>query len=101
MNERLEKECAAWAHTLKGSYGMHVTTQTGTRHIGELCVGGDWACAHGDLEALHYVAQNLADCAPKSLHDELIALAKACYRDPDRAVKAWCQVKKKIQRPAS
>lgn len=28
--------------------------------IGELCVGGDWACAHGDFSALREVTQQLA-----------------------------------------
>lgn len=80
---------------------MQVAKETRTRRIGELCVGGDWACAHGDLEALRYVARRLADCGPTSLHDELIAVADACYRDPDRATRAWCRVKERLQRVGS
>ena len=64
--------------------------------VGHLCVGADWACAHGDLAALRYVAQRLADEASEPLHGELLALADACYADPDHAVEAWTRVKDQL-----
>lgn len=63
------------------------------RTIGELWLGGDWACAHGDVEALRHVATSLADRTSRPLRDELLAVAEACYRDPDRAATAWFEVK--------
>ena len=66
--------------------------------IGKLCVGGDWACAHGDPAGLRYVAQRLAVYSQEPLHCELLALAEACYSDPDRAVVLWPQIRDKLYR---
>jgi len=37
--------------------------ESASRVIGKLCVGGDWACSHGDFEALGDIAVQLADFA--------------------------------------
>lgn len=66
--------------------------------IGELCVGGDWACAHGDLSGLRDVAQRLAVYAPEPLHCELVELASACISDPDRAGVLWNRLKNELYR---
>jgi hypothetical protein len=76
---------------------MQTTADTSTNHIiGELRVGGDWACAHGDLDALCHVARRLAEHAREPLHSELIALATACHRDPDHAVVIWTRLKERL-----
>lgn len=70
---------------------------TGSTHtLGELCVGGDWACSNGDLETLRYIASRLAAYADERLRSELAALAEACRCDPDRAVAAWMRVKQQL-----
>ncbi|MBS1124505.1 MAG: hypothetical protein H6Q90_6733 [Deltaproteobacteria bacterium] len=73
------------------------TEQRPTPHaIGELCVGGDWACAHGDLAALRHVAQRLAVHAREPVHCELLDLAEACNYDPDHAVELWVRIKDRV-----
>lgn len=69
------------------------------RETGRLCVTGDWACIHGDLVALEYVALQLAEAAPAALHDELAALAERCH-DPRRATAAWMRIKELAQSPS-
>ncbi len=78
---------------------MHVATNnTDPNHlIGKLCVGGDWACAHGDLDALRYVARCLADHTSGALHRELIALAVACYEAPDVAAASWVALRDRVR----
>ncbi|HET9988222.1 MAG TPA: hypothetical protein VFQ65_06875 [Kofleriaceae bacterium] len=61
--------------------------------IGRLCIGGDWACAHGDFAALRAIAQRLADQVSEPLHCELVALAEACRGDLDRATVMWERLK--------
>ena len=67
-----------------------------TRMIGKLCLGGDWACANGNLEALGDVAERLLTCTPASLRRELAALSAQCREDPDRATAAWVQLKARV-----
>ena len=68
--------------------------------IGQLCFGGDWACAHGDPSGLRHIAQRLANYSQEPLHRELLALADACKCDPDRAVALWSEIKEKLYRAA-
>jgi hypothetical protein len=68
--------------------------------IGKLCVGGDWACAHGDLGGLRYVAQQLADYVREPMHGELDTLVAACANDPDRAIALWTSLKDRVCRRA-
>lgn len=68
-----------------------------TRHaVGELVVGGDWACTTGDLETLGYVARCLARHAAEPLRHDLILLAAMCRSDPDAAVTAWLRLKQRV-----
>jgi hypothetical protein len=60
--------------------------------VGALCVGGDWACAHGDFGALRAVALRLHGYLPT--HHELIACADACHANPDRAALLWDRFKR-------
>lgn len=69
--------------------------------IGKLCVGGDWACAHGDLSALRDVALKLAASVAEPLHCYLVQLAEACYYDPFRAVELWNRLKDQVYESAS
>lgn len=74
------------------------TTPKTRKAIGKLCVGGDWACAHGDLGGLCDVARQLEDYVSEPVHCELEALAAACAAEPDRAVALWVALKDRIFR---
>jgi hypothetical protein len=67
-----------------------------THTIGTLCVGGDWACAHGDLEALGDVALRLASYTASPLHGELVALASLIHADPERATATWVHLRPRL-----
>jgi hypothetical protein len=71
------------------------------RTIGKLCMGGDWACAHGDLEALGDIAARLAGYAGEPLHRELVALSSQCRNDPDGATAAWVRLKNQVLQTAA
>lgn len=66
------------------------------RMIGKLCLGGDWACANGNLGALGDIADRLITCSPAPLHCELARLSALCRYDPDRAIAAWVQLKNRV-----
>ena len=68
-----------------------------SRAISTLCVGGDWACAHGDLEALGDIAGRLAGYTYETLHRELCELAELCRSDPDHAVALWIRLKQEVR----
>ena len=70
--------------------------ESASRIIGKLCVGGDWACAHGDLEALGNIAVQLADYTYEPLHYQLVALSALCHSDPDRVSAAWIRLKSQV-----
>ena len=78
------------AHIARHSQDPH------TRMIGKLCLGGDWACANGDLGALGDIADRLVAYCPESLHRELAALSALCRHDPDHATAAWVQLKRRV-----
>ena len=75
-----------------------VEPRPSAHEIGKLCVGGDWACAHGDLGALRHIARSLALHAEEPMHCELLELAEACRCDPDTAVARWMQIKDQLYR---
>lgn len=64
--------------------------------IGVLCIGGDWACAHGDLSGLHDVARQLAAHVGEPLHCEVMALADLCQGDGDRAGALWATLRARL-----
>jgi hypothetical protein len=64
--------------------------------LGKLCVGGDWACANGDVEALGDVVSRLADLSQGPLHGQLVALAALCRHDPERAPRRWDQLRPRV-----
>jgi hypothetical protein len=63
------------------------------RGINELCFGGDWACAHGDLSGLAHVADELAGRVRDPLHEQLVEFARTCRSNPDRATARWLAMK--------
>jgi hypothetical protein len=67
-----------------------------TCHLGTLCFGGDWACAHGDVSGLRDVAQQLAAALREPWHDALIELAEECHQDADRAAQTWFLLKDRL-----
>jgi hypothetical protein len=69
--------------------------------IGELCVSGDWACAHGDFGALHHIARKLAGYVGEPSHCQLMALADACLDNAERAGQLWAEVKDQLYRSAT
>ena len=69
-----------------------------SRSIGELCFGGDWACAHGDLAGLAHIVQELAERTREPLHCELVDLVRTCRSDPDAAIARWFDVKERVLR---
>lgn len=74
------------------------TTPSSPRRIGQLCVGGDWACSHGDLAGLRFVARELANATTEPLHDALLVLADECYADPNHAIRSWVRIRKRMLR---
>lgn len=73
-----------------------VKTRAASESIGKLCMGGDWACAHGDFGGLREVARQLAAHVPEPLHCELETLAAACAAHPAKAVSLWTTLKDRI-----
>lgn len=69
-----------------------------TRTIGKLCLGGDWACANGNLEALGDIAARLVGCTPEPLRSELATLPRLCRDDPDHATALWVRLKDRVLR---
>lgn len=77
---------------------MMTTQPTFSHAVGELCLGADWACAHGDLETLGHVAGRLAVLLREhpTLHAELLDLERKCYLDAEGAMRAWMSVKRHV-----
>jgi hypothetical protein len=67
-----------------------------TDAIGRLCIGGDWACVHGDVVVLADIARRLADYAPEPLHCDLTALAELCTSEPQRAPAVWMELREQL-----
>jgi len=55
----------------------------------QLLFGGDWACAHGDPEALGHVAKQLAERIGGSLRGKLLELSRLCGSDCELAAQRW------------
>lgn len=70
------------------------TSSPDTGHaVGELVLGGDWACAHGDFGTLHFITVKLAQHAKPRLRRRLLDCATACYDNPDRAAAEWATLR--------
>lgn len=67
-----------------------------THTVGTLCLGGDWACAHDNLEALADVARRLARYTPNTLYGELVALSGLVHSDPELATATWVRLKARL-----
>lgn len=57
--------------------------------ISTLCMGGEWACAHGDVAGLRDVVHRLEAFVPASVRAELRAVAEACRHDAEHASALW------------
>ena len=73
---------------------VHTTTEH-PLDIEQLVLGGDWACAHGNLEGLEDVAQQLAEIADEPVHSELLAVAQECRTNPEHAIRHWYAAKQR------
>jgi hypothetical protein len=56
---------------------------------GALLFGGDWACAHGDVEGLGWVAKLLAARLTGPIQLELCVLERLCRDDSVLASRRW------------
>jgi len=99
-SHHISSRCARFADEtgtrLVAQPGMSIasTSTPDTAHaVGELVIGGDWACAHGDFETLHFITQQLAGHAQRGLKRQLLACADACYADPDQAAAQWASLR--------
>ena len=72
------------------------STDTKAHLIGELCVGGDWACAHGDFSALRDIARRLSAYVDEPMHCAWVELADTCLDDLGRASQLWVELKETI-----
>jgi hypothetical protein len=70
------------------------------RMIGRLCLGGDWACANGDLDALGDIAERLVRCSPEAMRGELTGLSACCRGELHQATVAWVKLKSRVLRSA-
>lgn len=66
--------------------------------IHELLDGGDWACAHGDGEALLRVACDLARRLPPPASVLAAAVSATCGRDLDLATFEWARLADHVRR---
>ncbi len=66
-----------------------VESPSPTCSTGALLFGGDWACAHGDVEALGWVAKLLAGRLSGSIQLELCVLERLCREDGVLATRRW------------
>ncbi len=61
---------------------------TPNQTISSLCMGGDWACAHGDFAGLREVAHQLGSYVP-DVRQQAEAVVNACRSDIDHASALW------------
>ena len=80
---------------MQSKESMQTDRNDSHRAISALCLGGEWACAHGDFAGLRDVARRLEPYAPEAL-DELHALETACQNDIDHASEIWVHVERRI-----
>ena len=69
---------------------------TTNQTIAVLCIGGDWACAHGDFAGLRDVARKLGAYLPAAIQPELTAVVEACRRDIDHASELWLRARNAV-----
>jgi hypothetical protein len=65
--------------------------------IGELLVGGDWACSYGDAATLSHVAELLAVCFAEPYHTTLVEIAHLGHSDPELAAMRWADLRDKLR----
>jgi hypothetical protein len=65
--------------------------------MSDLLVGGDWACAEGDLGTLAHNAELLACCVAEPLRREMIDVVHACHDDQDYAGERWREAREHLR----
>jgi hypothetical protein len=73
-------------------------TSTSPLTTGALLFGGDWACAHGDLETLSFIATQLSSRVVDPLRLELIELVELCGCDEELAARRWPELRQRVSR---
>ena len=87
------------ARELLTSQSVDASTTTSTdakREVRELCFGGDWACADGNLGTLGFVARQLSEYAAEPLQTKFLVLAELCREGPDHAIAVWLHLKDEL-----
>ena len=64
-----------------------------SRELRELCFGGDWACADGNLDTLVFVVHRIAASAPAPIQARLLVVAELCLANLEQAIAIWLQLK--------
>ncbi len=72
---------------------------TASDALRELCFGGDWACADGNLDMLLFVMQRIATGAPEPVHARLLGIAELCLEYPEHAIALWLRLKEDLLAP--
>lgn len=70
------------------------------RHeLGVLLIGGDWACAHGDLAGLVDVARRLGEPTMGAARTHALEVAPLCLLDHEheRAIRKWVWLRAQLQ----
>lgn len=77
---------------------MHPAPITRARRhdLGVLLVGGDWACAHGDLAGLAEVAKRLGSLTKGEIRTEAFTLARLCVADHQLAAGRWFELRTRM-----
>ena len=75
-----------------------MSTTTAESRIGELAVGGDWACVHGDFAALGELVRRLSVSVSEPVHCELVAFAELCTAEPSRVANEWPRIRELLLR---
>ncbi|HTJ40561.1 MAG TPA: hypothetical protein VL463_00635 [Kofleriaceae bacterium] len=65
--------------------------------MGELLVGGDWACAEGDAATLSHVAELLALCFAEPYRTNLIEISHLGHSDPELAATRWADLRVQLR----
>ena len=71
-------------------------TTTASDALSELCFGGDWACADGNLDTLLFVMQRIATGAPEPVQARLFGIAELCVEHPEHAIALWLRLKEDL-----
>jgi hypothetical protein len=75
---------------------MNTATHPPAYSVGELLAAADWACAHGDVETVGYIARQLAEQFSGHLHDELLSISRSYPLGDAKAAKSWTDLRVRL-----